>query len=352
MKVVIFPIEPIESRYTCEWYEHLPQAIRQYAQSRGMCGRVQVIQLDGVVLEANASTGAFLNFNSTNYYKSSQLMKFVSEVMPTIQDEDVILFTDAWNPCAIQVKYMLQLAGKKTRMCGMWHAGSYDPEDFLGRAFDKGWSCPFESALASLYDTNYFATQYHRSLFSSSLILDPERSEIVGWPMEYLKDKIKPGAQKENLVLFPHRISTEKCPEVFNALAARFSHKYKFVRCQDQSLTKAEYHELLRKAKVVFSASRQETLGIGVYEGLLAGAAPLMPRRLSYKEIWSGIPPFLYRDPGRMEMKNIEYIGNVLETLMDQDEQRNALVDLARMSLKIESFYNGEALYRSLLGVK
>ena len=43
---------------------------------------------------------------------------------------------------------------------------------------------------------------------------------------------------------------------------------------QEQTLTKDEYHNLLGKAKIVFSANTQETLGISCYEGALVGATP------------------------------------------------------------------------------
>ena len=46
---------------------------------------------------------------------------------------------------------------------------------------------------------------------------------------------------------------------------------------------------MLGKAKIVFSANLQETLGIGCYEALCAGAVPLVPNRLSYEEMYTGI---------------------------------------------------------------
>ena len=55
--------------------------------------------------------------------------------------------------------------------------------------------------------------------------------------------------------------------------------------CQDQQLTKNEYHNLLGEAKMVFSANLQETLGISWYEGAIVDAIPLVPDRLSYSEM-------------------------------------------------------------------
>ena len=40
---------------------------------------------------------------------------------------------------------------------------------------------------------------------------------------------------------------------------------------------------------MVFSANTQETLGISPYEGILVGAMPLVPDRLSYTEMYDDI---------------------------------------------------------------
>jgi hypothetical protein len=62
--------------------------------------------------------------------------------------------------------------------------------------------------------------------------------------------------------------------------------QYEFIVCQDQQLTKHEYHTLLGQAKIVFSANLQETLGISCYEGAVVDAIPVVPDRLSYSEMY------------------------------------------------------------------
>jgi hypothetical protein len=89
---------------------------------------------------------------------------------------------------------------------------------------------------------------------------------------------------KRNLILFPHRIAPEKQVDIFRDLKEHLP-QYEFVVCQDQQLTKNEYHNLLGEAKLVFSANLQETLGISWYEGALVDAIPMVPDRLSYSEM-------------------------------------------------------------------
>jgi hypothetical protein len=114
-------------------------------------------------------------------------------------------------------------------------------------------------------------------------------SQIIqtGWPMEYMSDALElfKGMKKRDLILFPHRIAPEKQVEIFRDLKESLP-QYEFVVCQDQQLTKNEYHNLLGEAKIVFSASLQETLGIGCYEGAIVDAIPMVPDRLSYTEMY------------------------------------------------------------------
>ena len=99
------------------------------------------------------------------------------------------------------------------------------------------------------------------------------------------------GMKKKDLILFPHRIAPEKQVDIFRDLKEQLP-QYEFVICQEQQLTKNEYHNLLGEAKLVFSANLQETLGISWYEGALVDAIPMIPDRLSYSEM--GLDDFKY----------------------------------------------------------
>jgi len=120
-------------------------------------------------------------------------------------------------------------------------------------------------------------------------VLSSKFSKIqqTGWPMEYMDDLLTPykNMPKRDLILFPHRIAPEKQVEIFRDLKEQLP-EYELIVCQDQQLTKNEYHNLLGEAKIVFSANLQETLGISCYEGALVGAIPMVPDRLSYTEMY------------------------------------------------------------------
>jgi glycosyltransferase involved in cell wall biosynthesis len=181
---------------------------------------------------------------------------------------------------------------------GLWHAGSYDPQDFLGRLVgDKPWVRHAEKSFFHAFDHNYFATDFHIDMFAHNLLsidyetaklsyIDKEKIVRTGWPMEYMEDTLLmyKGMPKKDLILFPHRLAPEKQVEIFRDLKEQLP-QYEFAICQEYPLTKNEYHNMLGQAKLIFSANLQETLGISWYEGAVVDAIPMVPDRLSYSEM-------------------------------------------------------------------
>jgi hypothetical protein len=267
---------------------------------------------------------------------------------------DHFIFTDAWHPGVVNLKYMSELLNIPVVTHGLWHAGSYDPQDFLGRLVgNKPWVRHAEKSFFHSFDYNYFATNFHIELFYANLlndypienpwfsehlneILNGEDSRFVrtGWPMEYMLATLAPykGMKKRDLILFPHRIAPEKQVEIFRDLATHLP-QYEFVVCQDQQLTKHEYHMLLGEAKMVFSANLQETLGISCYEGAVVDAIPMVPDRLSYTEMYYDIFKYeskwteswdaynVYRpDLCRAIMSHMDYYNTRLPQVTQQTE--------------------------------
>jgi hypothetical protein len=290
-RIFLVDLEAVETRYTGEWKTHLPALLRKEGHN------VQIISGPEDIPKAT-TPGAFLNFGGTNIYKSSQVEQmgrlFCSG---SVHPGDHFIFTDAWHPGIINLKYMSELLQIPVTIHALWHAGSYDPQDFLGRLIgDAPWVRHAEKSFYSAIDHNYFATEFHIELFCKNL-LGYENSDIVrqfapnkivrtGWPMEYMVDTLDmyKNMPKRNLILFPHRVAPEKQVEIFRDLKEHLP-QYEFVVCQDQQLTKNEYHNLLGEAKLVFSANLQETLGISWYEGAIVDAIPMVPDRLSYSEM-------------------------------------------------------------------
>jgi len=355
MTIYIVDIEAVDTRYTKQWKEYLPKQLQRATN-------IDIEVISGGEAPQATTPGAFLNFGGTNVYKSKQL-ETIGEMFckGQVADGDYFLYTDAWNPTVIQLRYMAELLGVDIRIGGLWHAGSYDPQDFLGRLIgDKPWVRNAERSMFDCYDHNFFATQFHIDLFLQTFKnkdnpkefrqVNEDKIKRVGWPMEYLATSLDSykNMPKEDIILFPHRVAPEKQVDIFNDLKSSLP-QYEFIVCQERELTKNDYHNLLGRAKMVFSANLQETLGISWYEGLLVDCIPMMPDRLSYSEMAD--QPFKYPSIWTKNFAQYKkFKPQLVEKVIDYMENYNSYkipMNTQLYNLK-RSFFSGEALYKEV----
>ena len=347
--IYIVDIEAVDTRYTKQWKEYLPSQLRRSTNQ-------EVTVISGGEVPQATTPGAFLNFAGTNNYKSQQMLE-ISRMFANgeITNGDYFIYTDAWNPTVVQLRYMAELLGIDITIGGLWHAGSYDQQDFLGRLIgDKPWVRHAEMSMYECYDDNFFASDFHIDMFTDvfdeDYALDYDKIHRVGWPMEYLKDSLYSYKQmdKKDLILFPHRVAPEKQVDIFRDLKERLP-QYEFIVCQEQQLTKNEYHNLLGEAKLVFSANLQETLGISWYEGALVDAIPMVPDRLSYSEM--ALPEFKY--PSEWTESFDTYLHNrdkvVAQIVNYMENYDDLLPSINKQVTKLnKEFFSGKELYEEI----
>ena len=206
-------------------------------------------------------------------------------------------------------------------------------------------------------EKNYFASNFHIELFVG-VFFGPDDEEYInskivrtGWPMEYLGNYIRPDRlEKENIILFPHRDAPEKQLNIFKDLEKELP-QYKWINCNEYNLTKPEYNQLLEQSKMVFSANLQETLGISCYEILRAGGMPLVPNRLSYKEMYEDI--FKYPTQFTLDWKGYQDNKSILlgkiETMMENfnSPEIQGAIKSNRDMLE-EQYFSATNLYQEL----
>tara|TARA_B100000287_G_scaffold353967_1_gene343947 strand:- start:12405 stop:13523 length:1119 start_codon:yes stop_codon:yes gene_type:complete len=362
--IYLVDLEYVESRYTAQWKDAFPQMLANAFQQ-------DIVSIEGPdSIPPSTSPGAFLNFGGTNIYKSAQVIeisrRFTEDI---IQDGDQFVFADAWHTGILQLKYMAELLQKDITIHALWHAGSYDKHDFLGRLIgDKPWVRHTEEAIFHAVDKNYFASKFHMELFANCFFHDPDwqkpkKAEYLsnkmvrsGWPMEYLEEMIREDVEdkeytnKKDIILFPHRIAPEKQVDIFKDLEKELP-QYEFIVCQEKELTKPEYHKLLGEAKMVFSANLQETLGISCYEALCTKGMPLVPERLSYKEMYED--RFMYPSKWTQNWKEYqehkEELKEKIVTLMDSYNTNEVLADIETNKQRLRLEYFGAAnLYKEI----
>jgi len=360
MTVFLVDLESVETRYTSQWKTHVPNLLKEQGHD------VQIIS--GPTDIPSATTpGAFLNFGGTNIYKARQVEEmgrlFTSG---SVKQGDHFLFTDAWHPGIINLKYMSELLGIKVKIHALWHAGSYDPQDFLGRLIgDAPWVRHAEASFYHAIDHNYFATDFHIDLFAETFsyvnkgspttlwkhsLIEKKKIVRTGWPMEYMPEMFEPFKEipKRDLILFPHRLAPEKQVEIFRDLKESMP-EYEWIVCQDTPLNKIQYHMLLASAKIVFSANLQETLGISMYEGALVDAVPLVPDRLSYSEMFTGIfkYPSEYTESWDSYLAHKSEVMDMITYHMENYDRTLPLIQAQADSLR-NNFFSATALLDNL----
>jgi hypothetical protein len=358
MTIFLVDLEAVDTRYTGQWKTHVPSMLKEKGH--------EVYIISGPAdIPAATTPGAFLNFGGTNIYKAAQV-ESISRLFTAgkIVAGDHFVFTDAWHPGIINLKYMSELLQIPVTIHALWHAGSYDPQDFLGRLIgNTPWVRHAEKSFFHAIDHNYFATNFHIELFCNELLEsivglreNHDNNKIVrsGWPMEYMQDTLLPftSLQKRDLILFPHRIAPEKQIEIFKDLEKHLP-QYEWVVCQEQKLTKDEYHKLLGEAKMVFSANLQETLGISMYEGCLLDAIPMVPDRLSYSEMYEPIFKYPSEWTESFELYEI-YRVDLCKTIMDHMNFYTTRLPWLKKQAKslTYDFFSADELYKELASKK
>jgi len=346
MTVYLIDLEAVETRYTSEWKQYLPKQIKQKTKE-------DTVVISGGEVPQATTPGAFLNFAGTNNYKSQQMLE-ISTLFANgeVKDGDYFLYTDAWNPTVIQLRYMAELLGVNIRIGGLWHAGSYDPADFLGRLIGaKAWVRHAEASMFECYDDNFFASEFHIDLFCSAFTANKSEKFVrTGWPMEYEKKQMSAfkDMEKTNTILFPHRIASEKQPEIFRDLAESMP-EYEWITCMEKGYTKDDYHRALGTAKLVFSANLQETLGISWYEGLLVDTIPMVPDRLSYSEM--AMDEFKYPSEWTESWdKYLEHKNSIIERINDYIHNYDSYLSIMSKQSKqlSENYFSGKLIYERI----
>lgn len=276
------PIEPLEERYSAQWIKWFDQEFKEHC--------IDCVNIMGETLTDTIETGSFLDVCGTNYYKASQLMK-ISRMIHNeeITDGDILLFHDLWFPGLEMIAYMRDGMGlSNLHIAGIIHAGTYDPYDFLYKQGMSHWGKKLEESWFRIIDQVFVATKFHKRLLVNSRDIDPKKVHITGLPIYYYPP-VKP-VEKENIVVFPHRLDSEKNPNLFDMMTQELARgDWRFIKSKNVCKNKQEYFDLLHKSKIAVSFADQETWGIAQQEALFAGCFPVVPNRLSYSEMYPPI---------------------------------------------------------------
>lgn len=289
MRIINCPIEPIPQRYSEQW--------NLWFKEQFETDNLTVTTVYGDKTSGKINQGSFLDVIETNKYKNSQLAQILN-ILSAYRDEEtlILFFHDLWNPALTFISYIREGLGlKNLKICGCLHAGSYDEFDFLNKKGMTPWAKYMELGWFNhVVDQIYVATNFHKKLLMETRIPDPHKVVVTGFPLyaDFVQKENAPITRTQSIV-FPHRLDSEKCPELFDKMSLRRDlNHFKFIKTVEQASNKKQYYRILAESSIAISFAEQETWGIAMQEAVLCGCFPIVPRRLSYEEMY--LPVFLY----------------------------------------------------------
>ena len=282
--VWVLPIEPFEERYTADWYRWWPDELSHYFDG--------IVVIGGSDEIGERESGQWLDATKTWIWKGQQVAN-LAKMWSSVKDGDVILSLDAWGPSTTAALYMRQTTGRKVKIVGFWHAGCWDPHDFLHRTGCADWGLHIERGWAAGSDLILCGSHFAADLIRR---VEPRaKCEVIGVPVKQssLRQYRTPWEDRDRLVVFPHRLAPEKGLDTYQEIADLYAKTYPrdrahFVRSRDLTHSKREYYQLLGRSRVSLSCAHQETFGIAMQETIALGCHAVAPRRLSYPEVFRG----------------------------------------------------------------
>jgi hypothetical protein len=281
--IIDIPIEPLDMRYTKQWGEWFKDYFKKQ--------RSRVYQVVGSPLTDKIEQGAFLDVCGTHYYKASQLMR-IAEIIHAggIRDDDIFFFHDLWFPGIEALAYMRDALGIKFKITGIFHAGTYDPTDWISEKGMGRWGEPLENSWLKFIDKIFVGTEFHRQLFLRNRFQYDIADKVVvtGFPLKNIQRDHT--VQKDNIIVFPHRLNEDKNPRYFEYLKDWMNRSdYQFIETHRLHLDKNSYYELLQKAKFVVSFATHENYGISIREAIMCECFPVVP-------VWACYPEFIPKE--------------------------------------------------------
>jgi len=312
-------IEPLEERYTKQWYFWFPQAFKQADFT------VEII--DGEPLTDKIITGEFLDMNSTLHYKAEQLKKIGKLFYEgKIKKDDIFFVADLEFWGIESIRYLSVLNQIPVKIYGFLHAASYYPEDFIepcapfAQWFEKGW--------LTVCDKVFVGSQWHKDLIIDHRYVNNLFDKIVvtgnPWDTKEALDLVGK-VKKKNQIIYADLPDYRKRPNIFLSLVPMIKRAYPetnivLTTSRDswgmkapwigasarslrdlglleikQGLSKKEYYKTMAESKVMVSTNVvAESFGYCAVEAMTFDTHPILPDKFSYPELCDNDKDILY----------------------------------------------------------
>lgn len=356
MKIIYFPLESYEERYTAQLSGEDGWMDRNFRKEG-----VAVYKMKGQVLEGPISSGVALDGCGRGHWALTQVANFLSvlKTQPNFYKDAVLYFDDFWHPGMEAIPYAYNVMGLPfPRMFAFAWAQSVDEYDFTVNMLP--WYRYFEKANAEILEGIFVSTPMMKPLFVNGGIGNNKSVHVVGHP--YLSESVrefkKPNMeddfdelvkQKKNKVIYASRWDREKRPEKFLKMLDKWAEKetedfkqtefvittsspvlrsnepvllYTLRTYLDkyenltlkEGLSKAEYYQELIESKVHVNTGDQDWISWTLLECLTFGCVPVYPDHRSFQEVLPKV--FRFGDVEESFEKTMYFKNSYTQTIM------------------------------------
>lgn len=317
MNIWYLPIQPLEERYSAQWWTMFPDEFNRRSIQFGV--------IQGERLTATINNGTFLDTNDSLYWQASQL-KQVARLFhyKQIKDGDVFFVADIefWGIEAI--RYLATLNDVKIKLCGFCHAGSYTKEDFFAKCAPYAKS--YEHAWGRIFDKIFVGSHYHKRQLKDLRGIPGGKIAVTGNPYDIEGTLSQlPKVKKKNRIICTNRPDPEKRPGMTLATFItlhRVHPDWEFMvttsrkqwgtgELRDhalhlqtigiitikENLSKLEYLTLLAESKVMTGNSIEENFGYCILEALITNTIPIVEKNYSHPELLNNDDRCLFMNP-------------------------------------------------------
>lgn len=322
----VLPLEPLEERYTEQWYRWFSDTLAGYDKSYDY--------VTGETITETVEDGKVLDASGTIYYKATQLKRVANDFKHgMIKSGDKFFLFDGQFPGVESIRYMAELYGVEIEIYSYFHASSYTKEDFTEPM--TPWLCYFERAWFYYYDKVFVGTNYHKEAILKRRFMANEKEiqdKIIVTGSMYdcteileAKDNDKFKYEKPTII-WPNRFDVEKRPAELLNLAEQHP-EWNFVICTSrkklttdpkceaivsaarqtdniiihEGLTKKQYYEIMSRCHVYLTTSIEENFGICLLEAITLGLHPVARKGLSHSELLKNRKDCLFTTTEEME---------------------------------------------------
>jgi glycosyltransferase involved in cell wall biosynthesis len=302
--IYFIPLENLEERYTALMNNEIKKHIKdeQFIYPKWKSKPIK--------------KGQFLDIERTIEFKSKQLI-LISKLFQKgkVKNGDWFFFADIFFPGIESVKYQAELQNIDIKIAAFNHAGRADANDFVQNL--NSWADSSEQSYHDVCDIVFVGSNYQKNNIKNYFKINESKIKVTGcvWNSKEAF-KVYPFLdKKEDIVIWPHRVSNEKGINDLIDIANLMPDKSFVITSSGNkeieidlpkniryinNLSKSEYYSWLSKSKYYLSTAYQETFGYTLREALLYNCFIVAPNDLCYPE---QLPKICLYD--RFDKKNV-----------------------------------------------